>query len=130
MDQVLADCIAANTPLSPATQGRIVCTTSGATTCPVVTPQSQHFEARGRLLSPLASGLAKVRSAFASVAELASHGINVDFHLSGAMTNRKMASTATSSNPYTLTVSDMLSLISKAAWRSCLGRTFLPRARP
>ncbi len=38
MDQVLADYITANTPISPSIQGRIVCTTSGATACPVVTP--------------------------------------------------------------------------------------------
>ena len=38
MDQVLADYITANTPISPAIQGRIVGTTSGATACPVVTP--------------------------------------------------------------------------------------------
>jgi 2',3'-cyclic-nucleotide 2'-phosphodiesterase (5'-nucleotidase family) len=38
MDQVLADYVAANTPISPAIQGRIVCTTSGTTACPVVTP--------------------------------------------------------------------------------------------
>ncbi len=38
MDQVLADYITARTPVSPAIQGRIVCTTSGATACPVVTP--------------------------------------------------------------------------------------------
>jgi 2',3'-cyclic-nucleotide 2'-phosphodiesterase (5'-nucleotidase family) len=38
MDQVLADHVAANTPISPSIQGRIVCTTSGATACPVVTP--------------------------------------------------------------------------------------------
>jgi 2',3'-cyclic-nucleotide 2'-phosphodiesterase (5'-nucleotidase family) len=38
MDQDLADYIAANTPISPSIQGRIVCTTSGATPCPVVTP--------------------------------------------------------------------------------------------
>ena len=38
MDQVLADYITASTPVSPAIQGRIVCTTSGATACPVVTP--------------------------------------------------------------------------------------------
>jgi 2',3'-cyclic-nucleotide 2'-phosphodiesterase (5'-nucleotidase family) len=38
MDQVLADFITARTPVSPAIQGRIACTTSGATTCPVVTP--------------------------------------------------------------------------------------------
>ncbi len=37
MDQVTADYVAANTPLSPAIQGRIVCTTSGATVCPVIT---------------------------------------------------------------------------------------------
>ena len=38
MDQVVADYIAANTPVNPAIQGRIVCTTSGATACPVVMP--------------------------------------------------------------------------------------------
>jgi 2',3'-cyclic-nucleotide 2'-phosphodiesterase (5'-nucleotidase family) len=38
MDQVVADYIAANSPITPAIQGRIVCTTSGATPCPVVTP--------------------------------------------------------------------------------------------
>ncbi|MGH2605324.1 MAG: 5'-nucleotidase C-terminal domain-containing protein, partial [Anaerolineales bacterium] len=38
MDQAVADYIAAHTPISPAIQGRIVCTTSGATLCPVVTP--------------------------------------------------------------------------------------------
>jgi 2',3'-cyclic-nucleotide 2'-phosphodiesterase (5'-nucleotidase family) len=38
MDQVVADYIVANTPVSPAIQGRIVCTTSGATACPVVIP--------------------------------------------------------------------------------------------
>lgn len=38
MDQVLADYIAANTPVSPSIQGRINCTTSGGTACPVVTP--------------------------------------------------------------------------------------------
>ena len=38
MDQVVADYITANSPLSPALQGRIVCTTSGATACPVPVP--------------------------------------------------------------------------------------------
>ena len=38
MDVVLADYITANTPVSPALQGRIVCTTSGATACPVTLP--------------------------------------------------------------------------------------------
>jgi 2',3'-cyclic-nucleotide 2'-phosphodiesterase (5'-nucleotidase family) len=38
MDQAVADYISANSPISPAIQGRIVCTTSGATVCPVVVP--------------------------------------------------------------------------------------------
>jgi 2',3'-cyclic-nucleotide 2'-phosphodiesterase (5'-nucleotidase family) len=38
LDQVTADYVAANSPISPAIEGRIVCTTSGATACPVVTP--------------------------------------------------------------------------------------------
>jgi 2',3'-cyclic-nucleotide 2'-phosphodiesterase (5'-nucleotidase family) len=38
MDQVTADYITASSPLSPAIQGRVVCTTSGVTVCPVVTP--------------------------------------------------------------------------------------------
>ena len=38
MDQTLADFVTATSPLSPAVQGRIVCTTSGATACPVVVP--------------------------------------------------------------------------------------------
>jgi 2',3'-cyclic-nucleotide 2'-phosphodiesterase (5'-nucleotidase family) len=37
MDQTVADYITANSPISPAIQGRIVCTTSGATACPVIT---------------------------------------------------------------------------------------------
>jgi hypothetical protein len=38
MDQVLADYISANSLVSPFIQGRITCTTSGATPCPVVVP--------------------------------------------------------------------------------------------
>jgi 2',3'-cyclic-nucleotide 2'-phosphodiesterase (5'-nucleotidase family) len=38
MDQVLADFILATTPISPSIQGRITCTTSGATACPMVIP--------------------------------------------------------------------------------------------
>ena len=37
MDEVTADYIAATTPISPSIQGRIVCTTTGTTACPVVT---------------------------------------------------------------------------------------------
>jgi uncharacterized repeat protein (TIGR01451 family) len=47
----------------------------------------------------------------ASAWELADHGIDVDFHLSGAMSNRKVANTATPSAPYTLTVADMFTLM-------------------
>jgi 2',3'-cyclic-nucleotide 2'-phosphodiesterase (5'-nucleotidase family) len=38
MDQVVADRLSATAPISPAIQGRIACTSSGATACPVVTP--------------------------------------------------------------------------------------------
>jgi 2',3'-cyclic-nucleotide 2'-phosphodiesterase (5'-nucleotidase family) len=38
MDQVLADYISASSPLNPAIQGRIICTSSGATACPVPVP--------------------------------------------------------------------------------------------
>lgn len=38
MDQVLADYIADNSPVSPNIQGRIICTTSGGTACPIVNP--------------------------------------------------------------------------------------------
>jgi 2',3'-cyclic-nucleotide 2'-phosphodiesterase (5'-nucleotidase family) len=47
----------------------------------------------------------------ASVWELAQHGVNVDFHLSGAMTNKKIADSATPAAPYTLKVSDMFTLM-------------------
>lgn len=38
MDQVLADYVAASSPVSPSIQGRVSCITSGATACPVVVP--------------------------------------------------------------------------------------------
>ena len=38
MDADVADYVAARSPLSPAIQGRIVCTTSGTTACPVQVP--------------------------------------------------------------------------------------------
>ncbi len=38
MEQVLADYVTAGSPISPSIQGRIVCTTSGATACPVLLP--------------------------------------------------------------------------------------------
>lgn len=47
----------------------------------------------------------------ASVFELQSHGIVPDFHLSGAMSNRKVAADATADNPVTLKVSDLFTLM-------------------
>jgi 2',3'-cyclic-nucleotide 2'-phosphodiesterase (5'-nucleotidase family) len=47
----------------------------------------------------------------ASVWELAQHGVNVDFHLSGAMTNQSIAPGATITDPYTLTVANMFTLM-------------------
>ncbi len=47
----------------------------------------------------------------ASVYELAKNDITVDFHLSGAMTNRKVADLATPASPVTLKVLDMFSLM-------------------
>jgi len=47
----------------------------------------------------------------AAVWELADHGINVDLHLSGAMTNRKIASSATITVPFDLTKGDMFDLM-------------------
>jgi 2',3'-cyclic-nucleotide 2'-phosphodiesterase (5'-nucleotidase family) len=38
MDEVVTNHIAAHTPISPAIQGRVVCTTSGAIACPGPTP--------------------------------------------------------------------------------------------
>jgi 2',3'-cyclic-nucleotide 2'-phosphodiesterase (5'-nucleotidase family)/predicted AlkP superfamily phosphohydrolase/phosphomutase len=38
MDQVAADYVTANSPVAPAIQGRIACSTGGATACPVVVP--------------------------------------------------------------------------------------------
>ncbi len=47
----------------------------------------------------------------AAVYELARNGVTVDFHLSGAMSNRKVAYDATVANPTTLTVNDMFTLM-------------------
>lgn len=38
MDQVVASFVSARSPISPVIQGRIACTTSGTTACPVVVP--------------------------------------------------------------------------------------------
>ncbi|MBC8253108.1 MAG: 5'-nucleotidase C-terminal domain-containing protein, partial [Ardenticatenia bacterium] len=47
----------------------------------------------------------------AAVWELTNNGIDVDFHLSGAMSNRKVADDATPENPVTLTIDDMYTLM-------------------
>jgi 2',3'-cyclic-nucleotide 2'-phosphodiesterase (5'-nucleotidase family) len=47
----------------------------------------------------------------AAVYELTANGIPVDFHLSGAMSNRIVAEGATPANPVTLTVDDMYTLM-------------------
>jgi len=47
----------------------------------------------------------------AAVWELAAHGIASDFHLSGAMSNKKVADDASPANPVTLTVGDMYDLM-------------------
>jgi len=47
----------------------------------------------------------------AAVFELEDNGIAVDFHLSGAMSNRKVADGATPATPVTLTVNDMYTLM-------------------
>jgi 2',3'-cyclic-nucleotide 2'-phosphodiesterase (5'-nucleotidase family) len=46
-----------------------------------------------------------------SVWELAQNGVEVDFHLSGAMTNKAIAAGATVTDPYTLTVANMFTLM-------------------
>ncbi len=47
----------------------------------------------------------------AAVFELTDNGIDVDFHLSGAMSNRLVAAGATPASPVTLTVNDMYTLM-------------------
>lgn len=47
----------------------------------------------------------------AAVWELRRNGIDVDFYLSGAMSNRKVAANASPTNPVTLTVGDMYTLM-------------------
>ncbi|MFZ5879643.1 MAG: S-layer homology domain-containing protein [Chloroflexota bacterium] len=68
----------------------------GATTAPIDTMNAYTEETNGANLQ-----------ADASVHELESHGIDVDFHLSGAMTNKLIATTATPATPYNLTIDDM-----------------------
>lgn len=71
-------------------------TVVGQTTAPIDTMQAFTQETNGANLQ-----------ADASVYELASHNIPVDFHLSGAMTNKLVATGATPGSPTTLTIADM-----------------------
>ncbi|MGB8646612.1 MAG: 5'-nucleotidase C-terminal domain-containing protein [Anaerolineae bacterium] len=68
----------------------------GKTTVPIDTLQSYTQETNGANLQ-----------ADASMWELSQHGITPDFHLSGAMTNKLMASGATPATPVSLTIADM-----------------------
>ncbi len=76
-------------------------TVIGQTTAPIDALQAFTQETNGANLQ-----------ADASVYELETkNSIPVDFHLSGAMTNRKVADAATPASPVTLKVSDMFSLM-------------------
>ena len=70
--------------------------TVGNTTTPIDTLKAYTEETNGANLQ-----------ADASVWELNQHGIKPDIHLSGAMTNKLMASGATEASPVTLKISDM-----------------------
>ena len=68
----------------------------GSTTAPIDALQAFTQETNGANLQ-----------ADAAMYELAQHGITPDFHLSGAMTNSKIASSATPGSPYSLTIANM-----------------------
>ncbi len=72
----------------------------GQTTVPIDALQAYTQETNGANLQ-----------ADAGVFELEKNGIEVDFHLSGAMSNRKVAASATPAAPVMLKVSDMFSLM-------------------
>jgi len=72
----------------------------GQTTAPIDALQAYTQETSG----------ANVQ-ADAAVFELTDNGIDVDFHLSGAMSNRRVAVGATPATPVTLTVNDMYTLM-------------------
>jgi len=75
-------------------------TTVGQTTVPIDALQGYTQETNAANLQ-----------ADASKWELERHGIDVDFHLSGAMSNRKIADGATPSSPVQLRISDIFSLM-------------------
>jgi len=73
-------------------------TVLGNTDIPIDTLQAYTQETNGANLQ-----------ADASIWKLRDEGLSVDFHLSGAMTNKLIAATATVGTPYTLKISDMFS---------------------
>jgi 2',3'-cyclic-nucleotide 2'-phosphodiesterase (5'-nucleotidase family) len=75
-------------------------TVIGQTTLPIDALKAYTEETNGANLQ-----------ADSSVFALAQHGITVDFHLSGAMSNRKVADAATPDAPATLKVQDMFTLM-------------------
>jgi len=75
-------------------------TVIGQTTAPIDALQAYTQETNGANLQ-----------ADSAVFELSTNGIPVDFHLSGAMSNRLVASGATPASPVTLTVNDMYTLM-------------------
>jgi 2',3'-cyclic-nucleotide 2'-phosphodiesterase (5'-nucleotidase family) len=72
----------------------------GLTTAPIDALQAYTQETSGANLQ-----------ADSAIYELESNSIAVDFHLSGAMSNRAVASEATPANPVMLTVNDMYNLM-------------------
>ncbi|MCJ7557692.1 MAG: 5'-nucleotidase C-terminal domain-containing protein, partial [Gammaproteobacteria bacterium] len=72
----------------------------GQTTAPIDALQAYTQETSGANLQ-----------ADSAVFELTDNGIAVDFHLSGAMSNRAVATGATETDPVTLTVNDMYDLM-------------------
>jgi len=75
-------------------------TVIGQTTAPIDALQAYTQETSGANLQ-----------ADSAVYELSNNGIPVDFHLSGAMSNRLVADGATPASPVTLTVDDMYTLM-------------------
>ncbi len=80
--------------------GAYTSTEIGQTTTPIDALQAYTQETSGANLQ-----------ADSAVYELTANGIPVDFHLSGAMSNRAVAADATDANPVMLTVNDMYTLM-------------------
>lgn len=75
----------------------------GQTTVPIDTNLAFTQETNGANL--------QVDASLWKLNQVLSPTVHVDFHLSGAMTNAKIASSATATNPVTMTVNDMFTLM-------------------